>query len=216
MLYKECRKCLTNQEITQFHKHKNGKFGHASICKSCISLRNVNRMNLTITNEIIVENATKVCNKCRGTKEMEEYYRNNTREGYMKVCKQCYRNRNQENKMSVRKYVEILLKHLIKKYPEKSFEKITTNHLLYIWKRQNGRCYITNHEMTHEKDKNGNIDTIWNGSIYIQNIGDETYKMIELEDIKLVCHLVSTMRKMYDFSLDKIEEIYKEIIDSKR
>jgi hypothetical protein len=212
LLYKTCTSCNHHKLVNEYHKHKNGKFGRASICKLCIIMRKYP----TNHNEIpIIHETNRVCTKCRCTKEFNEFYQNNTREGYMKICKNCYIHRNQAKELTLSNYFYLLLKQLIKKYPEKNFQNITTKHLLSLWKNQNGKCHITHHPLTHEKDKSGNIDTIWNASLFIKNIDDVHSIDIELKDIVIVCHLVSTLKKMYNFSLEKMDEIYQEIVSGK-
>jgi hypothetical protein len=126
----------------------------------------------------------------------------------MKICKECYKNRDQSRIIPLEQYFSLLLRQFQQKYPKKNVN-ISINQLLFLWNQQNSRCAITNHILTHERDECGKIDTIWNCTFFLKNNND-----ITIDNIMLVSHLVHTMKKKYKFNLSKIYEIYNEIIQS--
>tara|TARA_R110000824_G_C15119472_1_gene667919 strand:+ start:682 stop:1047 length:366 start_codon:yes stop_codon:yes gene_type:complete len=78
------------------------------------------------------------------------------------------------------------LKHARGKYNPKMDWMITSDDVLNLWHRQEGRCAVTNLYMNHH----GDINDLKNASIDRLN-NDEGYSV---ENIRLVCSAVNKMR----------------------
>jgi hypothetical protein len=209
LLYKICTKCNINKLIDEFHRHKNGKFGRASKCKLCILQKNPeNIQNLNQNDQI--EQTIRHCEICRQIQTIDHFYENPTSsEHYMKICKECYKNRDRSRIIPLEQYFELLLRQFQRKYPRKIFD-LSVSHFILLWNQQKGHCTITNHILTHERDEYGKIDTIWNCTLFLKNQSGNFH----FDNIILVSHLVHTMKKKYNFTLLKIRDVYNEIIDS--
>ena len=203
ILFKICSTCTISKSISDFHKNKKGKFGRNSICKSCILAKY--RKHSPKYHEL----TTIICQSCDTCLDISDFYENPTSQtGFMKICRNCYIHRDQSADLSILDYSTLLLHQFQRKYSKKTFN-ITPLQIIHLWKQQRGLCAITEHRMTMDKDSAGNIDNIWNMTLFLKN---PDQKNIIIDDILLVCHLIRTMERKYGFTLEKMHDIYKELV----
>lgn len=207
VLFKNCTTCTLSKSITDFHKNKKGKFGRNSICKTCIRAKYQNKCpNLSLTPAPVSQR----CQSCETIRPNADFYQNPTsRAGIMKICRECYMNRDQSATLSISEYAPLLLHQFQRKYSRKTWN-ITSVQIAELWNQQRGLCAITGHPMTLEKDAAGNIDNIWNMTLFFKN--SDAMRITGSSDILLVCHLIRTMERKYGFNLEKMRNIYQELV----
>jgi hypothetical protein len=233
-LYKTCTSCNIAKSIDEFHRQKYGKFGRNSQCKCCVLTRINHKKNNRLRSNIFVEDinnrsvedinknshqinnneiriTNKECDKCNKVKNEDEFYENPANStGYMSTCRECYITRDQHDEMTLELYCKRILQQFRRKYSRKTFH-VNEQQLMFLFQKQSGNCFITNHPMSLEKDSRGNIDSIWNMTMFFKN---KDTKIINLNDVVLVCHLVRTMENKYRFSIDKMKDIYDELTNN--
>jgi hypothetical protein len=212
ILFKICSTCTISKSISDFHKNKKGKFGRNSICKSCVLAKC--RKPLPKFPELSPSPSspplsTMICQACDTCLDISHFYENPTSQsGFMKICRNCYIHRDQSADLSIINYSTLLLHQFQRKYSKKIFH-ISPQQIAHLWNLQRGLCAITEHPMTMVKDTAGNIDNIWNMTLFLKNTDQ---KNITISDILLVCHLIRTMERKYGFTFEKMREIYKELV----
>jgi hypothetical protein len=105
-------------------------------------------------------------------------------------------------------FMKLLFKRHSKKYGKTQKISFTVKDLMDIYTEQDGKCYITNHELTTHVDDKQRLDNIWNVSIMTFT----EKKVIKKSDIRLVCNLIYSSKKQYELSEDELRLIYRKII----
>jgi len=197
---KYCRNCKNYKKFIDFHKHKKGQFGLYPICKNCRLNTKVLKCDENITN--------KKCKGCIKNLDINNFYKNiNNKDGYQNECKKCYLEKRSKNQSKLKNYLNMLLKKFIKRNSKNFTVSFNENDLLNLYQRQNKKCLITEHEMTHIVDTKGRIDNIYNISILVSKQKD----IIKIEDIKLVINLFYSVGIKYKLDSDSILKFYKEL-----
>ena len=75
---------------------------------------------------------------------------------------------------------------------------------------QNGKCFITNHNLTHICDLKMGTDNIWNFSIFIDS------NKLTKENLKLVCHFIYTIKEVYNVSTKNFMSVYNKILKNNK
>ncbi|EIE18791.1 hypothetical protein COCSUDRAFT_60093 [Coccomyxa subellipsoidea C-169] len=87
---KECRRCNTYKQATEFYRNKTNPDGLYNNCKACFAADAVNRRQRMAPLEQRTVPA-KVCKRCQLTKSSSEFYRNKLMsDGLYSHCKACY------------------------------------------------------------------------------------------------------------------------------
>ncbi len=210
-IYKSCTTCTVSKSIDDFHRNKKGKYGRNSICKACVLnkyRKNANADADAHAVQTYTPMMQRQCLECERELGIEEYYSNPTaRDGFMKMCRECFIRRDQTASLSILQYAELVLQQFRRKYSKKNIQ-ITVQEIAFLWNRQRGLCAITNHPMILEKDESGKMDNIWNMTLFFKN---PEQMHIKMDDILLVCHLIRTLEHKYHFDLDKMRDIYQEL-----
>ena len=180
-----CTRCNKQLELNNFHNCKGGKFGKHSICKLCRKQDN-KKNDLDFID-------LKFCNKCNIRKGIIDFYQNNPTH-----CKDCHKLAISISLSKLEPYLNMLYKKFIKKH-KKSLIYFTNNDLIEKYKKMDGKCEISGVQMEHIVNKKQQFDNIWNISILypLENDNTKILNNIEIDDIKLVCHLAKTMNQLY-------------------
>ena len=110
---------------------------------------------------------------------------------------------------NLQNYTKIILKKFKNRNKDKKIN-INSNDIINQYRNQEGLCYITKHELTHEVDIKQRTDNIWNLSIIIK---DDNSTEINNNDILLVCNLIYTTKKKYHLDENQIKDVYNNIIN---
>ena len=207
-MFKTCSKCHIHQSTDDYHKQKNGKYGCHSQCKKCRkntrSKISLNRPNLQIGNDMLL-----CCSNCGELKQNNDFYKNKlSKTGYQIYCKQCHKLKIIHSMSKLENFMKLLFKRYHKKYGKKQTILFTAQDLLDIYHDQNGKCYITNHQLDTVVDEKQRVDNIWNVSIMTFS----NNKIIQKTDVYLVCNLIYSSKKQYNLSEDELRLIYRKII----
>ena len=206
-MFKECSKCMINKNIDDYHKLKNGLFGRNSICKNCRSKLKKNNIFTTQTNI-----KKKKCINCNLIKDYENFYKNNSsKDGLQSYCKYCHKLKISNSNSKLNRFAKIILKKFAVKYKNIKIN-INENDILNQYINQNGKCFITNHIMSHIFDTKQRTDNIWNMSINF----NERLNELNSNNFKLVIHLIYTIKGLYNLSDNETLAIYNEITKNKR
>lgn len=193
-MFKTCTQCLKHKHIDDYHKHSKGKYGRFNICKEC---------RISIHQRKLIYNPLdkKECNQCYEEKCSDNFYKNSFHKtGLFNICKKCF----QENRQKVIENMDLYFEKIVAQYNEKNLEnKITIEKVKELYKKQNQKCAITNHNLTFyiflkKKKKDGSLDFIWNLTI--------------LDKETLVCNFIYSASKIYNYNFEQLKEIYQELI----
>jgi len=114
---KTCTKCKIDKDINDFHKSSASKDGYKSICKSCISIKEKERINTPEYKEKYKEYIKSIPKDVR-SKRSKKYYEDNKDKVLVKNSK--YRSENKEK-----------LKEVGKSYRDKNKDKLKEKKKLY-------------------------------------------------------------------------------------
>lgn len=208
-MFKTCTKCNTQLSLDNFHKLNKGKYGTYPQCKLC------RKLNKKLTNDkkiILKDNIIDLtCFNCGLIKPKSEFYKNNnSNTGFQIYCKICNKEKIAISMSNLQNYTKIILKKFKNKNKDKKIN-INSNDVIKLYREQEGLCYITKHELTHEVDIKQRTDNIWNLSIIIK---DDNSTEINNNDILLVCNLIYTTKKKYHLDENEIKDVYNNIINN--
>jgi hypothetical protein len=180
-MYKTCKTCNNHLHLEEFHKNPRGKLGRLNVCKHC------RKTKIYDVSRDLLE-----CLACNLMKSSGDFYKNSgLKRGVFNICKDCYNIRQKEPINDL----ELYLKKLISK---QNITNLYYDELIELLKKQDYKCAITNHLMTHIINRNGSMDYIWNISI--------------LNKDTLVCNFIYSASILYGYSYDKLKEIYMELV----
>tara|TARA_B110000971_G_C19800850_1_gene404207 strand:+ start:118 stop:738 length:621 start_codon:yes stop_codon:yes gene_type:complete len=198
-MYKTCTKCENHKILTDFHKLNKGKYGRHSVCKICRS-----RLRKTNSFEVVIKE--KICCKCNKKLDSKQFYKNKaSKDGLQSYCKVCHKMKISESNSDLHNFCKKILKKYKNKHKNKIFE-INYMDIVRKFKEQKGKCFITNHSMTHICDIKQRTDNVWNISINTNND-----KVIKYENFQLVIHLIYTTKELYNLSIREAYNLYSEI-----
>jgi hypothetical protein len=201
-MYKACTYCNKSKSLDDFHILKTGFLGRNSICKLC---RKEKRKNIQ-SNSILTHYT---CNSCKIKKSVEDFYKKkNSVLGIQSYCKICQKEVISKSKSKIDIFSKIILKKYKKKHKTHIF-KITYEDIIRKYNEQNGKCFLTNHELTHYTDTKQRSDNIWNMAI----LCEKGIKEISYNSFSLVINLVYSIQGVYNLNNKQIIHFYKEIID---
>jgi len=75
---KKCTSCGREKEIDQFYRHKTGKDGYMSRCKSCHAKGIPSKVKSTAKTKIINNVRHKECTRCKKMKPLADFHRSNS------------------------------------------------------------------------------------------------------------------------------------------
>ena len=203
-LVKKCKSCDQSKELSKYHLQRSGFLGRNSVCKECRKKKSKNR-KITANNESLV-----LCNKCNLRKTANKFYKNScSNNGLQSYCKICQKENIAESRSKLNNFVKIVLKKFKNKNKDKVINLKYTD-IIRKFNQQSGKCYLTNHIMTHNTDLKQRTDNIWNLSICC----DLNLKTINYSDFKLGIHLIYTMKHIYELSDGKIKKIYQDLANN--
>ena len=144
-----------------------------------------------------IKNGKLHCRQCNSYKDPDDFHSLNSGHGYehakkyrlgkRSICKEChYENMKKRLRDST---VEIYMRELAKGIKSRSKRKfkISSDDLVIIWHKQNGKCALSGVDMTH-KCLSGRIPT--NASVDRIKHGED----YSIDNIRLVCSAVNMMR----------------------
>ena len=156
-LRKKCHKCNIIKLLTDFHIMKNGKYGRNHTCKICRS--NARKL----LNYSPIKEGEKICTGeiCKGIKiSVTNFYKDkSSKDGLQTYCKKCTKINIIKWSNNLDSFVKKLcgiLKHNCNKRAKKLSIQIGENDIKELYKKQNGRCLITNQILSYNTD-NDNI-----------------------------------------------------------
>lgn len=120
---KICTTCKVEKPVSEYHKHKDGKFGVTSKCKNCTKeyRKKYKQMPKTFVSE-------KHCSYCGQTKTADQFYKNShSKDGLMSICRVCH---NEETKQHRHENPEYH-KEYKKQYYSENREEILEYHKQY-------------------------------------------------------------------------------------
>jgi hypothetical protein len=200
-MYKTCPQCNVHKKLDDFHKQKSGSYGRHSICKLCRSLS-----RKTLNNEIRCK--TKICNLCEIKLNTNMFYKNkSSKDGLQVYCKKCQVKKISKSKSKLNNFSKLILNKYIKKHQNLRI-KVGANDIMRKFNEQNGKCFITKHQMTHEADLKQRTDNIWNMAMLV----DDDAKTLDYDNFNLVIHLIYTTKELYNMSLSNVKDIYKKLL----
>lgn len=195
---KYCKNCKKYKNFNQYHRHRNGQFGLYPVCKECRKIKYHNKINLNVEKS--------KCKDCNQILDIDNFYKNkNSKNGHTSRCKNCYLDNRSKNQSKIENYMKIILD----KFNKKHKTNINPLELVRLYRRQENKCFISKHEMTHIIDKKGRTDNIFNASI----IPIKQKKIYQINDVKLAINLFYSVSKKYKMDFDKVHQIYKELVD---
>ena len=209
-MFKTCTKCYKHQSVDNYHKQKNGKYGCHSQCKQCRKIKNGLKKEIFFDKD---SNDGKLCCfNCGELKLIDEFYKNRlSKTGRQIYCKHCHKSKIILSMSKLSNFMKLLFKRYKNKYGKTYSLKFTLDDLMEIYKNQDGKCWITNHDMTTLVDDKQRLDNIWNVSIMFlkENVQDN---IIEKSDVHLVCNLIYSSKKQFNLSENELRLIYRKII----
>lgn len=202
-LVKTCKFCNQTKNINMYHIQKTGFLGRNSVCKDC---RKIKRKKIICNQKV----GLIMCNKCGLRKDQSDFYKNNSsKNGLQSYCKKCQKENISESKSKLGNFCKTVLKKFKKKNKGKRINLKVVD-LIRKYNQQNGKCYITNHLMTHKTDLKQRTDNIWNLAICCSSSNN----IINYDDFDLGVHLIYTMRQVYKLEDSKIKEIYQNLANN--
>tara|TARA_A100001015_G_C14897037_1_gene674813 strand:+ start:514 stop:1119 length:606 start_codon:yes stop_codon:yes gene_type:complete len=198
-MYKTCSCCKEHKFENEYHKLNGGMYGRHSICKDCRS-RNRRRMN----NDVKIEH--KQCKECNNIYSYNKFYKNkNSKDGLQSYCKNCHKKKISNSNSKIDRFSKIILKKF-KNLNKNCTIEINYKDIIEQYKKQDSKCFITNHNMTHISDLKQRTDNIWNLSIFCDS------EKLTKNNLKLVCHFIYTIKKVYNIPTNNFLRIYNQII----
>jgi len=208
-LFKTCTYCNTSKKIEHFHKLKKGLLGRNSVCKDCRKHKRIIKNNECLESKVKLY----LCNICNKRKNYKFFYKNkSSTNGLQSYCKKCQKIKIAESKSKLINFSKIILKKFKKKKKNKNIN-LTFNDIIRKFNQQEGKCFFTNHKMTHISDLKQRTDNIWNISIYISE--NNKKKDINYEDFQLTIHLIYTLTEMYRLKDNEIMKVYQDLANNK-
>jgi hypothetical protein len=186
-MFKTCGQCNIHKSLDEYHKHKKGKYGHYHICKSC-------RASNYQRKESHEPQDKYTCTRCRLEKDAESFYKNKThRSGLSHECKRCIRIQRKQ----IIDHRDTYIQSLVRQYDN---PEMTVKRVKELCQAQKDCCAITGHPFTYQMYQDGGMDFIWNLSI--------------LDDHTLVCNFIYSASILYEYSLEQLKDVYKELTKS--
>lgn len=193
--FKSCKntncKCVNPQPLTEFNKHVNYQYGHNDICKTC---RHIERSELNYSRQ---KSGTKFCSKCEKNLDVSMFYSDKCNsDGLQSVC---IIHQKQKINKSCSNYFCAITKIFndCKQNAKKRGIKfaITKDDIDELYKKQNGKCAITEVEMTYSyitERKEGDSHIINKTNMSIDRI--HNMKGYTKNNIQLVCAVVNRIK----------------------
>ena len=86
---------------------------------------------------------------------------------------------------------------------------ITIDDIKNKFEEQEGKCFISNKNLTHVTDIKQRTDNVWNMSIYI----DDNCNEINYDNFKLVIHMIYTIKELYKLDFLEVKSMYSSFIN---
>lgn len=202
-LKKTCRICEESKLISGYNKSLSGKYGLSNECKEC---RSINRRKLDISAKTT---GTKVCPSCDKELHVNKYNKDKSiiRDGLQSCCKECQKIRGVKWASTFDGFIKKLfgdIKSNARRRTKTLKVEITTQDIIDMYKKQNGKCALTQKEMTYKayvrtkeeqhimNKKNISVDRIDSSKGYTK------------DNIQLVCAIINRMKT--DMTNDEFEE----------
>lgn len=199
---KSCTKCYKCKNINDFHILKTGLHGRHSICKEC-------RSNLRRIYKDEFCDATKYCITCKQILPNNDFYKNKySNDGLQSYCKICHKKKISESKSKFDTFAKIILNKFKKKHDDLIIN-ITIDDIKNKFEEQEGKCFISNKNLTHVTDIKQRTDNVWNMSIYIDGNCNE----INYDNFKLVIHMIYTIKELYKLDFLEVKSMYSSFIN---
>jgi len=211
MKVKICKRCKLELSINNFWKNSNVKDGYFNKCKSCankVGKENALKLQKYVTNNLWT------CQGCNKELELNKdnfYKRNDNNTGFQHRCKVCVKKDPTRTKRLIKK--DDLNLFIIDRFHgarNRALKKtldfdLTIDFLLELWNKQNGKCVITNLQMTHtilegKIKTNLSIDKINPNLGYTKN------------NVQLVCNIVNVMKS--DMDIEQLKYLCNLIIQN--
>lgn len=198
-----CGKCEQEKLPSEYYTHSirnDGVVRYRPICKEC--RRKGKRTEWARPkHKKIIELQNQKCKKCNSVKPLSEFYSNGCfADGvikYRSTCKECVKKKTNNiypkirNKKiyfynkSAKNYLAHLVNHATKR---KIGSNIDTEFIVQLWEKQQGKCALTNIEMTRIYGE-GRLNT----NVSIDRI--DSFKPYAKDNVQLVCLAVNIMKQ---------------------
>ena len=202
--HKWCKFCSKEKPLTDFDISKAEKHGRKSKCKNC---RSIERKSLAYEKQT----GLKPCPRCKVMKDRSEFNRDRReKDGCQSYCKDCHRTITIAYNNTLEGFMSRLFGNLSQNAVKRGLNvEITFNDLIELYHRQNGRCAITNLEMTHQYGTGGGK---FSHNISVDRINSTRH--YTRDNIHLVCSIVNQMK--WDTPYDQFINMCLAIADNHR
>lgn len=200
---KYCPGCEKTKSLSLFHKNIQNASGYRSRCKECTKKYEVQRCSAAQAilqknkeNEQMQSNDKKFCPGCKIFKEINEFHKNKgSIHGFQSYCKKCSADAQIERKSQLEnflKYSYSTCKDNCKRRSKSLLFEITVQDIIELYNCQNGKCKLSNLDMTYIADGTKTCGQINPYNISIDRI-DNQKGYIE-GNVQLICSIINLMR----------------------
>ena len=169
-----CYKCKEVKLLSEFRSRSSDSEGKDYLCKICdIKHRKKTSFPFKIPRKIPIE---RKCSKCQETKLMEFFYKDSRKFGGRKYeCKDCAKKPHKKSIRQIRipDWVIKVRKRLRDRQKKFGGNIVSSNFLLSLYEKQQGKCYYTGIEMDIVMDKktakNISVDRLDSNIGYTEN-----------------------------------------------
>lgn len=190
---KICPKCNQCKSYDNFGKNKSNSDGLSTYCKLCrCEYRKVSSQGYR-KDEVLSE--TKICTGCDEEKSHTQFNKDRySKDGLQTYCKQCKKIRQKDYLNTFDGYIKYIYGDLKSNAKKRNIKvEITEIDIVDMYKRQGGKCALTNFDMTYIKNTIGDgrdERNLYNISVdRFDSSGDYT-----IDNIQLVCSGINTMK----------------------
>lgn len=194
--HKICTNCDENKSLEDFSILKTNKTdGRNSICKKCRSEKAKTKNNKAMTS------GTKACSNCKETLDISKFSKYKaSQDGIQSACKSCQHQRMKLYTSTLDGYINRLflsVKHNTIKRAKDLDVQITSQDIIDLHNKQNGKCALTNIKMTHiAYNTQDDQHTINKYNISIDRI--DSNKGYTTDNIQLVCAIINRIKSDID------------------
>jgi hypothetical protein len=190
---KICITCKENLDISLFNKNKNCKDGYMSKCKPC---RKKYRDKKKDDYKDIKPIDGKICSGCRKYKTKNKYSKSSARLDKLQTsCKECQHQRMKKiyKQMSKEDFIKGKFKELARNAKTRNIQvNITYNDIIDLYAKQNGKCALTDIELTFDKYTSNDPRKINKNNISVDRI--DSKKPYSKDNIQLITAQLNQMK----------------------